>query len=653
MRAARRWPALIALLAFLALPQPAVAGDNVDTPGVFRSGTWYLSNSFGGTGEYVFGFGNSSGDRAVVGDWNGDGNDTPGVYRGDMWYLSDGYGGSVDRAFAYGLPGDIPVAGDWNGDGVDSPGVVRGEWWYLSNSFGGSGDYIFKYGISGDIPVVGDWDGNGTDTPGVVRGANWYLSNSFGGNGDYIFVYGNPSDRPVVGDWNADGVDTAGVFRDANWYLNNSHSGGNGDIAFAYGLAGDTPVPGDWAGTAPPPPPPDEPPPPPPPSTENSVRRESVGNRTIYTNSQGRWHISRRCIPRLTGEPNTASVGPGYIFRVDLPGGREIVTPSPPDHPHTGLGVFQADIWRPETGFGAVTGNLCTTETNPIPGSQGRGVVDTGNTEVARSESNFTQTGYLWSHYEVTLADGLGTLFKLQYRYRFYSNLVQVWVNVIQCPTGSCGTGNRPYIKMPRFAMLASGPNVDYTRVACYNPTSSDPLWEAKQLANPRGSTVGNHCNPPSRDYVRIFQGPSTGRDLKIIARSYRTDFVVGGTGSQWEADPNVTPGQGFDRWAYLPLIDGRPRLSNSAEKCPSYPGYTIRDSWDASARNWELVGDDGTHLVYPDGNKGYRWPTKGVFLKAWEDGSNHDGCHTLFNRMGRPTEATENFATYLAIRAE
>ena len=31
MRGTRAWPALIALLVLLALPQPALAGDNVDT----------------------------------------------------------------------------------------------------------------------------------------------------------------------------------------------------------------------------------------------------------------------------------------------------------------------------------------------------------------------------------------------------------------------------------------------------------------------------------------------------------------------------------------------------------------------------------------------------------------------------------------------
>jgi hypothetical protein len=223
-----------------------------------------------------------------------------------------------------------------------------------------------------------------------------------------------------------------------------------------------------------------------------------------------------------------------------------------------------------------------------------------------------------------------------------------MWVNVIQCPTGSCGTSNPPFIKMPRFTMLASGPQVDYTRVACYT-TSGALVKEATQVTNPRGGTAGNHCDPPSRDSVRIFGSPTIDRDLKIIGRSYPGSFSIGGSGSPWEAASGTTPSQGLDRWAYMPLIDSRPSLPAGGGSCPNFAGPITR-SWQQSARNWEMAGDDGTHLVYSDGNKGYRWPTKGVFLKGWEDGSNHDGCQSLFNRFG---PAGESFATYIAIRAE
>ncbi|MBW3548070.1 MAG: L,D-transpeptidase family protein, partial [Actinobacteria bacterium] len=87
-----------------------------------------------------------------VGDWNGDGIDTPGVVRGATWYLSNSNsGGHAHIAFAYGNAGDRPLVGDWNGDGIDTPGVVRGATWYLSNSnTGGHAHIAFAYGNAGD-----------------------------------------------------------------------------------------------------------------------------------------------------------------------------------------------------------------------------------------------------------------------------------------------------------------------------------------------------------------------------------------------------------------------------------------------------------------------------------------------------------------------
>ncbi|MGH3714317.1 MAG: hypothetical protein ACRDT4_12775 [Micromonosporaceae bacterium] len=250
---------VIPLAAIAATPSPAAAaGDGIDTIGVVRDGQWYLSNSFGGAADHVFGYGNP-GDAVVVGDWNGDGIDTPGVFRGGSWYLSNGYDGSVAHAFSYGVSGDVPVAGDWNGDGIDTVGVFRGDTWYLSDSHGGGANYVFAYGVSGDRPVTGDWNGDGRDTIGVMRGDAWYLSDSFGGVGDYIFSYGIAGDLPVTGDWNNDGRDTIGVVRNASWFLSDSF-GGTGDHNFVYGTAGDIPVAGDWDGGTPPPPPPPPPP---------------------------------------------------------------------------------------------------------------------------------------------------------------------------------------------------------------------------------------------------------------------------------------------------------------------------------------------------------------------------------------------------------
>ena len=68
------------------------------------------------------------GDIPVVGDWDGTGKDTVGVFRDGTWTLSNGQTGAKLRTTQvhFGGPGDIPVVGDWNGDGKDEPRRVPG-----------------------------------------------------------------------------------------------------------------------------------------------------------------------------------------------------------------------------------------------------------------------------------------------------------------------------------------------------------------------------------------------------------------------------------------------------------------------------------------------------------------------------------------------
>ena len=218
--------------------------------------------------EFSFVYGEPT-DYPVMGDWNGDGIDTPGVVRGNSWYLSNTYNGSVDLSFTYGIAGDVAVVGDWNGDGVDTPGVFRFGMWYLSNTFGGAGDYIFGYAFGfEDLPVVGDWDGNGTDTPAVVQKVSlcndclgglggapgtdwrlwiyeWTISNDLQGTPGHTFVFDHGMDmgKSAAGDWDADGVDTPGAYYKGTWYLSNTF-GGTNDFIFSYGNPDDTPFVG-------------------------------------------------------------------------------------------------------------------------------------------------------------------------------------------------------------------------------------------------------------------------------------------------------------------------------------------------------------------------------------------------------------------------
>jgi peptidoglycan/xylan/chitin deacetylase (PgdA/CDA1 family) len=142
--------------------------------GVVRGRTWLLRNSLsGGPAEVTSDFG-LTGDRKVMGDWNGDGTRTPGVFRNGTWYLRDrnGSGGRL-ISFPFGAAGDHPVVGDWNGDGIDTIGIFRAGAWHLRNTIsGGSPDRLFYYGRQpGDVPVV--WKQVRTTVPAGLQGGEW------------------------------------------------------------------------------------------------------------------------------------------------------------------------------------------------------------------------------------------------------------------------------------------------------------------------------------------------------------------------------------------------------------------------------------------------------------------------------------------------
>jgi hypothetical protein len=121
----------------------------------------------------IEGFGNSSADLPVVGDWNNSGVEKIGFFRSTtgQWFLDlngngiwDGSG--TDKLIAsFGMSGDLPVAGDWAGTGGSQVGVFRpttGEW-FLDLNGNGSWDgcqidlCIGQFGQPGDFPVVGKW----------------------------------------------------------------------------------------------------------------------------------------------------------------------------------------------------------------------------------------------------------------------------------------------------------------------------------------------------------------------------------------------------------------------------------------------------------------------------------------------------------------
>jgi uncharacterized protein YkwD len=227
-------------------------GNTVPTPDAPASGpALYLRNALSsGVADQTFGYG-APGDVVVTCDWNRDGVDTPGVFRSGTFYLRNGTGpGIADVVFPYGVPGDVPICGDWNGDGYDTIGVFRRGVFYLRNTNGaGVADRVVSFGVPTDQPTVGDWNGDGTDTVGIYRVGVFYLRNDHnGGFAQIVAAYGMPGDRPTVGDWNNDGYDTLGIFRGGALYLRNSLTTGIADYHFGYGVPSDRPIIGDWNG---------------------------------------------------------------------------------------------------------------------------------------------------------------------------------------------------------------------------------------------------------------------------------------------------------------------------------------------------------------------------------------------------------------------
>src|SRR5262249_4569966 len=215
-----------------------------------------------------------TGDRFLVGDWDGDGYDELGVVRpqGDASGLvvlggnGNGTFDSADRSFTFGRASDTFVVGDWNGDGKSKIGVVRpsGGTAIFSLDSNGNGtfdaaDQVFLFGAATDRFLIGDWNGDGKAKVGVERpfGVTASFSLDTNGNGgfdgaDQVFLFGAASDQFLVGDWDGDGRAQLGVVRPAGALsVFSLDSNGNGDFdsadqVFTFGLASDTFLVGRW-----------------------------------------------------------------------------------------------------------------------------------------------------------------------------------------------------------------------------------------------------------------------------------------------------------------------------------------------------------------------------------------------------------------------
>jgi hypothetical protein len=387
-----------------------------------------------------------------------------------------------------------------------------------------------------------------------------------------------------------------------------------------------------------------------------------VGDVSIYQNNQGKYYISDSCHTLGNSMDPGTTIGPGYIYRVDL-NGREVVTPlsSGKAIPPTGLGVFVADMYEgdpnnppsdpnnpyiqpPNPGngyFESVQGNVCQGDNNNVWGSEGSGVlpgsmVDTTGTAISAADGS-----YLWAHYKVVLADKVGKQFEVWYWYRFYANSVQVWTKLRPCPDGICyydSRGPSSFVKMAKFEFAINGQTstVDYQTEGCFD-VNGGTIQIAGNTTAPNGSTTKNHCNGDIRDNIRIYNSPSGLPGFWIQGQSQPSaNFGPSYASYQWECNSSTCSDYGVDHLATVGANRGvhLPYDLNETACGASQVPYSNQD-W---MRKWEMGGDNGNNGFYPSGTRTFY-----AMFKGWEDGNGPISCQTLYNQM-YPNEAYSNY---------
>ena len=207
---------------------------------------WYfVRSSNGSTLSKIWGV---TGDKIVLGDYNGNGTDEIAIYRDGAWWILDEQGNGYVRY--WGQAGtDQPVPADYDGDGKTDIAIWRktdGYWWILysgyGNGFSSVGTSNSQWGLPsfGDIPVAGDYTGDGRADLAVFRplDGTWYVKNLV--NDSIISQqWGINGDVPLAEqDVNGDGTNDFTVFRPSTgtWFYNLRNGG---FTSKQYGVAGD------------------------------------------------------------------------------------------------------------------------------------------------------------------------------------------------------------------------------------------------------------------------------------------------------------------------------------------------------------------------------------------------------------------------------
>jgi hypothetical protein len=249
----------------------SVAGD-VDNPGDRRAdltffrpseGVWYSRWSiYGYAGFHSSAWGLPS-DQPLGADFTGDGHQDLAVFRSGTWFVRDSYFGGSGESFQWGTSGDIPLPGDYEGSGRAQLAVFRPStgMWYIQ------GMAPFQWGQIGDVPVPADYDGDGRLDAAVWRPSDGMWSILCSSGRQILYQrWGKSGDTPIPADYDGDGRADFAVFRPSTstWYVfmqfgyNYLHKVPGSSEYFTWSLpntvtvqfggSGDLPVPADYDG---------------------------------------------------------------------------------------------------------------------------------------------------------------------------------------------------------------------------------------------------------------------------------------------------------------------------------------------------------------------------------------------------------------------
>lgn len=149
------------------------------------------------------------------------------------------------RSFLWGASGDKPVLGDFDGDGATDVAVTRFQanglfWHILKSGFDQPGTHYtqmtsMQFGVGTDRVTAEDYDGDRKTDIAVFRptAGTWYIQRS-SDNQLQVTEFGVLGDRPQPGDYNGDGKAEPALFHPSTgtWYTSPNPATNYGSVVW-------------------------------------------------------------------------------------------------------------------------------------------------------------------------------------------------------------------------------------------------------------------------------------------------------------------------------------------------------------------------------------------------------------------------------------